>query len=100
MSEVGEVQVTAAWGDALHMVFTLLKAERLQELRDKHVRRFDERGLHPISLEVGRIQALQELVPELREANFDFRELRRAAREAAREDFLTEQWADSEQAAA
>lgn len=73
----------AAWQEALSHAWSLARGERLQRLRGDRIRTFDDRGLHPFSLEVGRIQALQEIVPELREAEFDPRSLRADAERAA-----------------
>jgi hypothetical protein len=73
----------AAWQEALSHAWSLARGERLQRLRGDRIRSFDDRGLHPFSLEVGRIQALQELVPELREAEFDPRALRADAEQVA-----------------
>lgn len=48
------------------MAFTLAKAERLAELRgDYRAKRWDERGLHPYSVEWGRIFAFEVALPEL-----------------------------------
>lgn len=48
------------------MAFTFAKAERLAELRgDYRAKRWDSRGLHPYSVEWGRILAFEVALPEL-----------------------------------
>jgi hypothetical protein len=52
--------------EAVRHAHTLAKAERTREIRGRSsVRRFNDQGLHPYSVEWGRIWALQELLPEM-----------------------------------
>ncbi len=83
---------------ALTQARSLARAERLHELRGGHrPRTFDDRGLHPYSVEWGRVWALQELVGELAaDAPTDPVALRRAAREDAIQAFKAELLADGE----
>lgn len=81
--------VTDLWMTALQSAWGLARGERLNELDPEgRVRRFDERGLHPYSHVVGQVHACQELVPVLREAQFDPVEFRRTARSVAYEEFV------------
>ena len=81
------------WLDSLIAAYKYAKGERAAELRDEYVRRYDGRGLHPFSVECGRIEALQDAEPVLREAGFDPRLFRAEAREDARDEFFA--WRDS-----
>jgi hypothetical protein len=78
------------WERSLQSAWALAKGQRLAELRGRRSRTFDERGLHPLSLEVGRIYALQEIEPVLREADFNILELRVEAEQEALEEFRKE----------
>jgi hypothetical protein len=78
------------WMEALRHAYQFARSERLLELRDKRPRLLDDRGLHPYSLEVGRIMALRELEPALAEVQFDPIELRRLARQDAAKQFADE----------
>jgi|1186.fasta_scaffold125459_3 hypothetical protein len=61
----------------------LVRGERLGELRGQHSRTFDQRGLHPGSVEIGRIHMCVDLFPELGYLEFSHIELRRDARREA-----------------
>jgi len=63
--------LVAAWCMAVRSAYKLAYGGRLQELRDRRPNLLDARGLNPYSLEVGRIQALQEILPYLRDLEFD-----------------------------
>lgn len=84
--------VVNAWVEALEEAWMLAKGERGNELRGRYVKRFDDRGLHPLSECWGRIHGLEAACPWLA----DIRSLgesacepvflrREAAREAERE---------------
>ncbi len=52
------------WQESLAFAYQLAKAERLAELRgDRRIRRFNEAGLHPYSIEWGQILAVEALAP-------------------------------------
>lgn len=78
-----ESTIIEAWCRALHVFYALARGERLGELNGRRSRLIDERGLHPLSVEVGRVMALQELIPELEELEFNHMKLRRAAQHEA-----------------
>lgn len=80
------------WVDSLIAAYGYAKGERAAELRDERVRRYDGRGLHPFSVECGRIEALQDVEPVLREAGFDPRLCRSEARDDALREFFA--WRD------
>lgn len=75
---------------ALKAAFSLAKATRKRELEGKRtVKTFDARGLHPLSVEWGRILALEELEPSLamRRSDESVADLRRRAEHAACVEF-------------
>lgn len=66
-----------AWQEALAMAYTIAKAERSAELAGgKRPPRFDGRGLHPYSLEWGRILTFEVMLPELAYLRFTGDEVR------------------------
>lgn len=79
------------WLDSLQAAYRYARGERAAELRDSYVARFDGRRLHPFSVECGRVEALQDVEPVLREAGFDPVMFRLEAREDARREFLDSQ---------
>ena len=79
--------IIVAWCDALQHYYELAKAERLAELHDRRSKLLDARGLHPLSLEAGRIQACESLVLELADCGFDPLALKRQAREDAAAEY-------------
>jgi hypothetical protein len=83
------------WEEAQQHAFLIARGERLALLRGRRVRSFDDRGLHPFSMEVARILLLQELQPELHEHGFDHHNLRRNAEEEAMRMFAEEYLAQS-----
>ena len=82
--------VVDAWVEALAAAWSVQRAERTHLLRGRYVKSRDARGLHPYSVEVGRVLALQELEPALSEAGFDPVLMRREAEEHAYECFVAE----------
>jgi hypothetical protein len=57
--------LTQAWVDALQRAYTLARNERLNEMRGKHVKRFDAMGLHPESEAWGQVHMAENLDPTL-----------------------------------
>lgn len=54
------------WADALYSAWLAAKGARLAEMRgDRRVKRFNTQGLHPYSVEWGRVLACEALLPEL-----------------------------------
>lgn len=89
--------VYATWLDAIQHAFLLAKSQRLAEIRaDRRTKRFDARGLHPVSVEWGKVFACENLLPgltELRDVGGDPCDpvsLDRLAQEAARVAFVEE----------
>lgn len=78
------------WLDALTGFYSLCRGERAAELRRESFRRYDSRGVHPPSEEVGRVSALQALEPVLLNAGFDPVLVRNAARDDADDAWLTD----------
>jgi hypothetical protein len=74
--------IRAAFKLTLRHLYDQWKAERSCELRDHVYKRYDGRGFHSVSLEVGRLFALVELCPALSD-DYDLVALRRNAREDA-----------------
>jgi hypothetical protein len=85
------------WQEALRAAYSTARGTRLQELRGRHPKKFDDRGLHVLSVEVGRIFALQELYPELAHADFNVLDLYREANRDATEAFM-EEWEEKKDA--
>jgi hypothetical protein len=83
---IEEAHVIDAWCRAVSMLYSLARGERLGELNGRRSRLIDERGLHPFSLEVGRIFALQDMYPQLEELEFNHLDMRRAAQVDAERD--------------
>lgn len=84
---IAENHVIEEWCQAVSRYHSLARGERLGELRGRRVRLLDDRGLHPLSLEIGRIMTCQALLPELIELDFDHFEVRRAAHHDAVEEY-------------
>lgn len=64
----GEAAGERAWAaylGAVHDAYRMAKAERAGELRGKRLSRFDSRGVHSYSWQIGYAQALGELIPEV-----------------------------------
>lgn len=77
------------WQEAIKAAYALAYAERSAELRMKRMARFDGRGLHPFSYEIGRVEVLQNQLPWLDpELLVDARELKRQAELDATRDWL------------
>jgi hypothetical protein len=87
---ITEAQVIEEWCSALSNFYSLVRGERLGELRDRRSRLLDNRGLHPASLEIGRIQACEALLPELDVLEFNHHELKQAAQQDAVEEYELE----------
>lgn len=87
---IPEPQIITAWCEAIHSLYSLARGERLGELSGRRSRLLDDRGLHPFSLEVGRVMALQDLVPALEEMEFRHTLMKKAAYEDAEEQYETE----------
>lgn len=75
--------IIEAWCLAISHCYSLARGDRLGELEGKRPRLIDGRGLHPYSVEVGRVLALQDILPILEEADFNHHLLRREALEDA-----------------
>lgn len=98
-------QVFFTWLDAIQHAYLLAKAQRLAEIRaDRRTKRYDKRGLHPVSVEWGKVFACEQLLPgltEMREVGGDACDpvsLDRVAQDAARVAFhqeLVEQGEDA-----
>ena len=80
------------WERGLASAFSFAKAARTAELRgDYRAKRFDSRGLHPYSVEWGRVLACENVEPSLADERLDGRDLdpvtmrNRASREAERD---------------
>ena len=58
------------WVEAINAAWMYARGERLGELRGKRVQRFDPQGVHPYSLEWGRIMAYEVLDLSLMELRF------------------------------
>jgi hypothetical protein len=84
-------QLNAARDIAAKHLYTLAKNQRLCELREKSFKRFDDRGFEVISLEVGRVQSINEL---LGDDGVDVHRVRRDARDDAVEEWRLEVWTD------
>lgn len=87
---IREEEVIEAWCHAISVYYALVRGERLGEFMEKRSRLIDSRGLHPLSLEVGRIMALQDLYPLLEEAEFNHLDVRTAAQEDAARQYEME----------
>lgn len=83
-------RVIREWCEELRIAWLLARTERLGELRGQRSKTFDDRGLHPYSHVVGRIEALQGVLPLLRELNFDPYLLRMEAKLDAESEFRKE----------
>jgi hypothetical protein len=75
---------------ALHSLHDLYKAQRLAELRGARFKAFDGRGVHAPSEEVGRLLALRELFPDLRDVEFSVLDARFKAEWDAHREFADE----------
>lgn len=85
-----QAHVHEAFKLARRHAYDLWKAERSCELRDRIYKRYDGRGFHSVSLEVGRMYAYAELMPELHDEFSDLQTLRRIAREDATAEWREE----------
>jgi hypothetical protein len=83
-------EVIKAWCGEVRFAWVLARSERLGELRGRRSKLMDERGLHPLSLLVGKIESLQEMLPSLRELDFDPLLLKREAQRDAEYAFRVE----------
>lgn len=59
------------FSEAVAAIRSLARAERAANLRREKYRRYDLRGVHALSYEIGRAQALADLHPELGSLNAD-----------------------------
>jgi hypothetical protein len=77
------------WAESLEAAYREAKAARSRELRGRRGRTFDGRGLHPFSLEVGRVQAMETVLSDVipPEAMLDPLALWRAGRDDAEAAF-------------
>lgn len=82
--------LTQGWVDALQRAYSLARAGRLNELRGKYVRRFDDMGLHPESEAWGQVHLAENLDPALAAVGCAPEGLREAARADADREFRTE----------
>lgn len=82
--------LTQAWVEALQRAYTLARAERLNEMRGKYVRRFDAMGIHPESEAWGHIHLAENLDETLAAVGCAPEALRQAAREDAEAEFRAE----------
>lgn len=77
------------WAESLEAAYREAKAARSRELRGRRGKSFDDRGLHPYSVEVGRVQAIEAALDDVipPEALLDPLALWRAGRDDAEADF-------------
>jgi hypothetical protein len=87
---ISEEAIIEAWCHALSTFYRLARGERLGEFMERRSRLIDDRGLHPLSLEVGRIMALQDLYPLLEELGFNHLDVRKAAQQDAAHQYEVE----------
>lgn len=80
--------VVEAWIEAVRFAYVLVKGEEAARLRGKRHRSFNDQGVHPLSHELGRIAALQDLEPVLSNAGFDPFVLRSTAAGDALDEFV------------
>jgi hypothetical protein len=85
-----EIHVREAFKLARRHAYDMWKAERSCELRDRIYKKYDGRGFHSVSLEVGRMYALSELTPGLHDEFSDLATLRQAARDDATAEWRAE----------
>jgi hypothetical protein len=83
-------RVVDSWVEALTAAWSVARGARSAELHGQYVKSRDARGLHPYSVEVGRVLALQELEPALSAAGFDPVLMRREAESDAYDGFVRE----------
>lgn len=83
--------IQAAFDLASRHAYTQWKAERRAELNDTPYKKWDGRGFHSVSLEVGRMYAYAEL---LGDTEFDLFKLRSDAREDAQAEWREEVFRD------
>lgn len=86
--------IQAAFEVARRHLYDLWKAERMCELRDRIYKKYDGRGFHSASLEVGRMYACAELLGDVEPTELDFAQLRRDAREDAQAVWREETFKD------
>lgn len=86
--------ILEAWASCVAFAWNLAKADRSRELRgDRSVKAFDARGLHPYSVEWGRILTYESMLPELADVRacshppLDWITMRRMAARDAERDF-------------
>lgn len=83
--------VQAAFDVARRHAYDQWKAERKAELNDTTYKKWDGRGFHSITLEVGRMYAYSEL---LGGQDFDLQQIRSDAREDAQAEWREEVFRD------
>jgi hypothetical protein len=88
--KTARIHVEAAYGIARRMAYDQFKAQRKAELNDKIYKKFDSQGFHAVSVEVGRMLALGELLG----TDVDPTRLRADAREDAQAEWREEVFAD------
>jgi hypothetical protein len=84
------VKPSKQWLDSMTHLWKLERGARLNELRGKRVRPFDDSGCHPQSLLWGQVRALEGIEPHLRVFGSHPTELRSLAKRAAEEAFRNE----------
>jgi len=52
------VRAYGAWAEQIVRVYRLVKGERAGEIRGRRPRTFDDRGLHPVSYEIGKAEQI------------------------------------------
>jgi len=87
---MSEAHAIVLWCEAVRALYNLARSERRAELEGRRSRLLDSRGLHPLSLEVGRVLALQDIYPLLEELEFWHLDIRKAAQNDAEEQYKME----------
>lgn len=85
--------IDAAFTDARNVAYKLFKAERSAQLRGEFRKTRDGRGYDAASLEVGRLDVLLQLCPDL-SGSFNLGKLREDAREDALAEWREEVFRD------
>lgn len=62
------VRAYIAWQEQIVRIYRLVKGERAGEIRGRRPKLFDDRGLHPVSYEIGKAEQIwgDRVIPALR----------------------------------
>ena len=62
------VRAYVAWQEQIVRIYRLVKGERAGEIRGRRPKLFDDRGLHPVSYEIGKAEQIwaDRVIPALR----------------------------------